>query len=100
MERESNPGTFTQRRHQGVRTNVAPAMKGAATFTYRFNDFEGVPFAHKPVNEVTPADLATYRDQQTARFKPATVVRKLGGDAFRDFLVLFGGASQDGDMKR
>ena len=59
------------------RTNVVPAMKGWATYRYRLDEFEALPFAHKPVNEVTPADLATWRDQQSARVKPATVLRKL-----------------------
>lgn len=59
------------------RTTVAPALKGFATYSYRFDEFEALPFAHKPVNEVTPADLALWRDQQSARFKPGTVLRKL-----------------------
>lgn len=59
------------------RTTVVPRMKGAATYRYRFDEFEALSFANKPVNEVTPADLAAYRDQQSALNKPATVVRKL-----------------------
>lgn len=59
------------------RKAVVPAMKGASTYRYRFNEFEALSFAHKPVDEVTPADLAAYRDQQSALHKPATVVRKL-----------------------
>ena len=59
------------------RTAVVPAMKGAATYRYRFDEFEALSFANKPVNEVTPADLAAYRDAQSELHKPATVVRKL-----------------------
>lgn len=59
------------------RTTVAPAMKGAATYRHRFDEFEGLPFAQKPLDKVTPADLATWRDEQSALHKPGTVVRKL-----------------------
>ena len=59
------------------RVTVAPAMKGAALYRYRFDEFEALPFAHKPVNLVTSADLAAWRDEQGASFKPGTVVRKL-----------------------
>ena len=56
---------------------VAPSLKGAETYRYRYDEFEALPFAHKPVNEVTPSELATWRDQQSSLHKPATVLRKL-----------------------
>lgn len=59
------------------RVTVGPSLKGAATYIYRYDEFERLPFAHKPVNEVTPSDLAQWRDQQLGCFKPGTVVRKL-----------------------
>jgi len=59
------------------RVAVAAKMKGAATYTYRFDEFERLPFASKAVNEVTPFDLSAWRDEQLSQHKPATVVRKL-----------------------
>lgn len=59
------------------RTTVAPAMKGATTYRYRFDEFEALPFAHKLIDKVTAADFATWRDAQCALHKPGTVVRKL-----------------------
>ena len=59
------------------RVTVALTMKGAAAYKYRFDEFEALSFAHKPVNEVTPSDLATWRDQQSGLHKPGTVLRKL-----------------------
>lgn len=59
------------------RTTVAAAMKGAATYVYRFDEFSSLSFAVKRVDAVTPADLSTWRDEQLKKFKPGTVVRKL-----------------------
>jgi integrase len=59
------------------RTTVAVRMKGAADYAYRFDIFEALPFAAKPINEVTPFDLSKWRDQLAKTRKPATVVRLL-----------------------
>lgn len=62
---------------KAYRTTVAPAMKGFSTYSYRFDEFEALPFADKPVNKVTASDLSTWRDQQSAQVKSGTVLRKL-----------------------
>ena len=59
------------------RLKVAVRMKGAADYAYRFDEFEELPFAAKPVDTVTPFDLAAWRDEQMPRLAPGTVVRKL-----------------------
>lgn len=59
------------------RTTVASAMKGASTYAYRFDEFERLPFAAKPVNKITSFELAAWRDQLSVHSKPGTVVRKL-----------------------
>lgn len=59
------------------RLKVAVKMKGAADYAYRFTEFEALTFASKPVNTVTPFDLAAWRDEQMPRLAPGTVVRKL-----------------------
>ena len=59
------------------RTTVAAKMKGAADYSYRFDLFEALPFASKPIDEVTPFDLSKWRDDLSATRKPATVVRLL-----------------------
>ena len=62
---------------QAYRSDVAPKLKGAATYRYRFDEFEGLPFADRPIDAVSAADLANWRDQQLKCVKPATVTRKL-----------------------
>lgn len=59
------------------RVRVASKMKGADTYRYRFDEFERLAFAAKPVNEVTPFDLSAWRDDQSDCHKPGTVLRKL-----------------------
>ncbi len=59
------------------RLKVAAKMKGAADYAYRFDEFEALPWAAKPVNTVTPFDIAVWRDDQMPRLAPGTVVRKL-----------------------
>lgn len=59
------------------RVTVAAKMKGAAEYAHRFDEFAATPFSAKPVNEVTPFDLAAWRDSQALRVKPGTVLRKL-----------------------
>jgi integrase len=59
------------------RLKVAARMKGAANYRYRFDEFAALPLADKLVTDVTPVDIAAWRDEQEARFKPGTVVRKL-----------------------
>lgn len=58
-------------------TPTATKMKGAADYAYRYDQFEALCFAGKPVDTVTPADLAAWRDVELQGNKPATVVRKL-----------------------
>lgn len=62
---------------EAYRNQVAVRMKGYATYCYRFDEFAGLSFAGKPVSDVTPFDLAAWRDQQLQSRKPATVVRKM-----------------------
>ena len=59
------------------RTTIAPSMKGAATYRYRFDEFESLSFAVKPVNKVMSFEVAAWRDKQLTDLKPGTVVRKL-----------------------
>lgn len=59
-------------------TTVVPKQKGAAAARYRLRELRAAPFARKLVNEVTPFDIARWRDAQAARLKPATMARKLG----------------------
>ena len=60
------------------RATVACRMKGATTYRYRLDELAKNDFAHKPIHEVTPTDIAAWRDAQQARgLKPATVLRKL-----------------------
>ena len=59
------------------RIKVASRMKGAATYAYRFDELEAATFAGKPLNDVSPFDLATWRDAQMEGRKPGTVVRKM-----------------------
>ena len=62
---------------QMYRVGVAAKLKGASTYAYRYDEFERLTFASKPVDKVTPFDLAAYRDSQLELHKPGTVVRKL-----------------------
>jgi integrase len=60
------------------RTVVASKLKGAVTYRYRLDEFSKSAFAAKPIDQVTPSDLAAWRDAQQARgLKPATILRKL-----------------------
>ena len=60
------------------RVRVAAKMKGAKDYGYRFDELCAEPFARKPINEVTPFDLAEWRDAQSVGRKAGTVARKLG----------------------
>jgi hypothetical protein len=62
---------------QEYRKVVAPKMKGASTYRYRFDEFERLPFAALRISEVPVADLARWRDEQLAILRPGTVARKL-----------------------
>ncbi|MBV8125318.1 MAG: tyrosine-type recombinase/integrase, partial [Paucibacter sp.] len=62
---------------QEYRQVVAPKLKGASTYRYRFDEFERLPFANLSVNEIQSAHLARWRDQQAERLKAGTVIRKL-----------------------
>jgi integrase len=59
------------------RLGPAAKLKGAAVYVYRYDEFERLPFAGKPVDKVTSFDLAAYRDSQMELHKPGTVIRKL-----------------------
>lgn len=59
------------------RVSVASKLKGASTYRYRFDEFEAMPLAQRPVNEIRPAELAVWRDEQLLTRKPDTVIRKL-----------------------
>lgn len=60
------------------RSTVVAGLKGAATYAYWLDEFEALPMASRPVNEVTPFDLAAWRDEQSRHAAAGTVVRKLG----------------------
>lgn len=60
------------------RSRVVGTMKGASTYAYWLDELEAAPMAAKPVDEVTPADLAAWRDEQAQRVADGTVNRKLG----------------------
>lgn len=70
------PPTLTEAIRE-YRKVVASKMKGATTYRYRFDEFEALPFAGLRIDKVKPGYLATWRDEQAAKFKPATVARKL-----------------------
>lgn len=59
------------------RRTVAVKLKGAKTYSYRYDQFQALGFAAKAVNEVTPSDIARWRDAEALSLKPGTVVRKL-----------------------
>lgn len=61
------------------RERVAVHLKGARDYAYSFRALEASAIGRKPVDLVTPADLADWRDELTAQgLKPATVARRLG----------------------
>lgn len=59
------------------RVGPAAKLKGARTYFHRYNEFERLPFAGKPIDKVTSFDLAHYRDSQLELHKAGTVIRKL-----------------------
>lgn len=60
------------------RVKVSSKQKGAKEAGYRLTEFAAAPFAAKVIGDVTPFDLAQWRDVQLATNKPSTVARKLG----------------------
>lgn len=60
------------------RGSAVARLKGAATYAYWFDELEASPIADRPVDSITPADLAAWRDEQAQRVGDATVVRKMG----------------------
>jgi integrase len=56
---------------------VASKLKGWETYKGRLRELGAAPFSGKPVCDVTPFDIARWRDEQSQGRKPATVVRKL-----------------------
>lgn len=57
--------------------DVAPAMKGAHVYARYFAEFSRQPFAVKLVTEVTPRDVAGWRDGQGDRLASSTIARML-----------------------
>ena len=45
----------------GYRSKVAAKIKGSATYAHRFNGFSALPFAAKPVREVTLFEIVSRR---------------------------------------
>lgn len=62
---------------QEYRRVVAVHFKGIEDYDYRYDLFETTSFAAKPIDEVTPADLAAWRDDHARGRKAATVARLL-----------------------
>lgn len=60
------------------RVKVSSKQKGAKEAGYRLTEFAAAPFAAKVISDVTPFDLAQWRDDQLTKHKPSTVARKLG----------------------
>jgi integrase len=61
------------------RQHVVPTLKGADSYKWALDDAAAQPFASKPINEVTAADLSRWRDAMAARGLVAgTIVRRLG----------------------
>lgn len=76
MERQVEQPTLREA-VQEYRRVVAPRLKGAATYKYRFDEFEALPFAIKRIDEVRASDFALWRDKQLTSVKPGTIIRKL-----------------------
>lgn len=62
---------------QEYRRVIAPGMKGANSYRYRYDEFEALDIARQPIDAVRPDAIARWRDEQLKRLKPGTVVRKL-----------------------
>jgi len=60
------------------RQQVVSKLKGADTYAYWLDELLSAPFAHKPVDTVTAADVSAWRDKLALSVKPGTVCRKLG----------------------
>ncbi len=60
------------------RVAVADRLKGGPTYAYWFDELKGADLAKKPVDGVTPFDIAKWRDEQASRLQPGTVARKMG----------------------
>lgn len=61
------------------RASTGAKLKGRATYAYWLDELSGSSLGPKRIDQVTPADLATWRDRQLeSGLKPGTVVRKLG----------------------
>ena len=63
---------------KAYRLAVVPGLKGADTYSYWLDEFERAPMAAKPVDQVSPFDLAGWRDEQCTTLAAGTVARKLG----------------------
>ena len=74
---DSSPPPTLRQAIQEYRSTVAAGLKGASTYRYRYDEFEAMPLARLPINEILPAHLSQWRDKQAARLSPGTVLRKL-----------------------
>jgi integrase len=58
---------------QEYRKTVGAKLRGASDYGRHWDAYEALPWASKPINQVTPHELATWRDKQLERLSPATV---------------------------
>lgn len=62
---------------QAYRKTVGAKLRGAAHYARHWDSYEALPWASKPIDQVTPDDLATWRDEQLERLAPGTVRKSL-----------------------
>lgn len=63
---------------RAYRAAVGDKLKGADTYAYWFDELEASKLAPLALCDVSPFDVAAWRDGQAAALKASTVVRKLG----------------------
>jgi integrase len=56
---------------------VTPTKRGAVSERSRINSIVRCPIAHRTLQKLTSADVATYRDERLRTVAPATIVREL-----------------------
>lgn len=57
---------------------ITPGKGSARTETLRLRAMQRHPLANKTMQDITPADLASWRDERLAKVKSSTVLREIG----------------------